>query len=96
MTMFCQKSCVNSQKMFCYVSVNPKILRLMTVLDTGYWWQSQIARLRPAIFKLKRGTISHDPKQSFRTEILRGKERRKQETKDDLMSYTKAMKSTHQ
>ncbi len=37
MTMFCQKSCVNSQKMFCYVSVNPKILRLMTVLDTGYW-----------------------------------------------------------
>src|SRR5437660_1577764 len=28
----------------------------------------------------------HDPKQSFGTEALRGKERRKKETKDDLMS----------
>ncbi len=40
------------------------------------------------------GHIFHDTKQSFRTDALRGRERRKKETKDGLMSYTEAMKST--
>src|SRR3989440_12863774 len=73
---------------FRYHSVSPKACKL-TIARTSSRDSQIVGALRSYTLRRSRNSsFWHDPKQSFGTDIRRRHERRKKETRDDLLRYT--------